>query len=60
MVLITCSFSRQALDGNKAAKGKCLAEKQEIKKCLSSGIEGRHFLTKSVLKGLKFWHHLLY
>ena len=29
---------------NKPAKGKCLARKAEIKKCLSSGIEGCQFL----------------
>ena len=37
------SFSRPNLDGTKAAKGKCLARKQEIKKCLSSDSEGPQF-----------------
>ena len=36
-------FSRPDLDGKKPAKGKCLARKVEIEKCLSSGTEGSQF-----------------
>ena len=36
-------FSRPDLDGNKLAKGECLARKASDEKCLSSSTEGRHF-----------------
>ena len=43
-ILCKFAFSRPDLDENKLAKGMCLAiEKREIKKCLSSGNEGRQF-----------------
>ena len=49
-------FSRPDIEGNKLAKGMFLARKQEIKKCLSSGTEGRQFFCsklKLASKGLK-------
>ena len=36
-------FSRPDLDGNKLAKGMCLARKAREEKCLSSTTEGHHF-----------------
>ena len=41
-------ISRPDLDGNTPAIGKCIQEKREIKKCLSSGAEGPQFFIERV------------